>query len=83
MKKTEFTECSLQETSFVDADLSGAVFHNCDLSQAVFQNTNLEKADLRTAENYSINPETNKIKKAKFSLTGIRGLLDAYDIEIS
>jgi hypothetical protein len=42
----------------------------------------LEKADFRTAFNYSINPETNRIKKAKFSKEGLNGLLDKYDIEI-
>jgi len=38
---------------------------------------------LRTAFNYSLNPELNKIKKAKFSLPAVVGLLDKYDIEIS
>jgi len=33
--------------------------------------------------NYSIDPEKNKIKKARFSTAGIAGLLDKYDIEIS
>jgi hypothetical protein len=42
----------------------------------------MEKADFRSAFNYSINPEINRIKKAKFSLTGLQGLLGKYDIEI-
>jgi fluoroquinolone resistance protein len=42
----------------------------------------LEKADFRTAYNYSIDPEKNRIKKAKFSIFGVTGLLDKYDIEI-
>jgi hypothetical protein len=42
----------------------------------------LEKADFRTSYNYSINPEVNRIKKAKFSTAGIAGLLCKYDIEI-
>jgi len=33
-------------------------------------------------DNYSIDPELNKIKKARFSTQGIAGLLDKYDIEI-
>ena len=82
MKKTKFEDCSLKEVDFSAADLSMAVFLNCDLSQAVFQQTNLEKADFRTAFNYSLNPEANKIKKAKFSLSGIVGLLGKYDIII-
>jgi fluoroquinolone resistance protein len=49
---------------------------------SVFDRTNLEKADFRSAGNYSIDPTTNKIKKARFSLDGVAGLLDKYDIEI-
>ena len=42
----------------------GAVFHECNLLGAMFDQTNLEKADLRTAINFSIYPEQNKLKKA-------------------
>jgi fluoroquinolone resistance protein len=82
LKKTVFKNCSLQEADFTEADVSGAVFDNCDLAKAVFDNTLLEKADFRTAYHYSINPEKNRLKKAKFSAAGIAGLLDQYDIDI-
>lgn len=82
MKKTRFTDCDLQETDFTEADLSWAIFENCDMALARFENTVLEKADFRTARNYSIDPEGNRIKKAKFSYPGVQGLLDKYDIEI-
>ncbi len=82
MKKTKFADCSLKEADFSAADLSMAVFENCDLFLTVFQRTNLEKADLRTASNYSIDPEVNRIRKAKFSYSGISGLLIKYNIEI-
>ncbi|MCF3109966.1 pentapeptide repeat-containing protein [Niabella sp. CC-SYL272] len=82
MKYVCFDECLLQEVDFVDADCSGVVFGNCDLSGARFENTNLEKADLSSAYNYRINPETNKLKKAVFSLPHIAGLLDKYGIII-
>lgn len=80
--KTIFKDVQLQEADFTDADISGATLDNCDLSGATFDNTNLEKADLRTAVNYSIHPESNKIKKARFALPGIAGLLDRYGIII-
>lgn len=63
-------------------NLSNAVFSNCDLSGAVFDATNLEKADFRTSVNYSIDPALNKLKKARFSLSEIYGLLYKLDIEI-
>lgn len=82
LKKTRFKNSSLQEADFSEADLSAADFHNCDLLKAVFSNTILEKGDFRTAYNYSIDPARNRIKKARFSMEGIAGLLDGYDIVI-
>lgn len=82
IKQTVFSHSQLQETDFTEADLSQAVFDDCDLRQAVFDFTTLEKADFRTSYNYSIDPENNRIRKARFSIWGIRGLLDKYGIEI-
>lgn len=82
LKNIHFKNCILEEVEFVESDLTNSTFANCDLVGTLFKNTILEKADLRTSYNYSINPETNRIKKAKFSIQGIVGLLDAYDIEI-
>ena len=82
LQRTKFDNCGLQEVDFTETDLNNAVFNKCDLSGAIFDNTNLEKADLRTSYNYSINPQSNKIKRAKFSLGGVAGLLDKFDIEI-
>ncbi len=82
LKKIVFTQCSLQDADFTETDLTGAVFNNCNLANALFEHTILEKADLRTAYNYSIDPGQNRIKKAKFSLAGIPGLLHQYDISI-
>ncbi len=79
---TLFKNSQLQGIDFTETDLTSAVFDNCDLSQAIFDLSILEKADFRTAYNYSINPENNRLKKAKFSVLGLSGLLDNYDIEI-
>jgi fluoroquinolone resistance protein len=48
----------------------------------VFNRTNLEKCDFRTAFDYSIDPETNRLKNARFSTSGISGLLDKYNLII-
>ena len=82
IKKTVFKNSQLQETDFGETDLTNAVFDNCNLSQAIFENTILEKTDFRTSYNYSIDPEINRIKKAMFSIAGLSGLLNKYDIDI-
>ena len=82
LKNTLFKNCNLQEADFSEADLTGAAFENCDLLQVTFMHSNLEKADFRSASNYSINPEMNRIRNARFSIPGVTGLLTTYDIEI-
>jgi len=82
LKNTRFSGCDLQEADFTDANLVGALFDDCDLRLAIFFHANLEKADFRTAFNFSIPPESNRLRKAKFSLHGLPGLLDGYGIEI-
>ena len=82
MIKTSFKNSQFQEADFTECDLTGSVFDNCDFSGATFANTIIEKADFRSSVNYSIDPERNRIKKARFSLTASVGLLDKYNIEI-
>ncbi|KAA3637023.1 MAG: pentapeptide repeat-containing protein [Bacteroidetes bacterium] len=82
LKGTRFLNCKLSESDFAEADLSESTFEGSDLSDAIFDNTNLEKADFRNARGYSLNPEQNNIKKAKFSINGLPGLLAHFDIEI-
>ena len=81
-KGTVFSNSQLHSVDFADSDFSACIFDNCDLLDATFDNTILEKTDFRTSYNYSINPLTNRIKKAKFSLNNIAGLLQYFDIEI-
>ena len=82
LRKTRFKNSIINEVDFTETDLSNSVFDNCDLAKTTFKNTNLEMTDFRTSFNYSIDPVVNRIKSAKFSLSGIIGLLDKYDIDI-
>ena len=77
-----FNDCKLSEVDFSSTSLVGAIFNDCDLSGSIFNNSVIEQADFRTAYNYSIDPENNRIEKAKFSVQGIIGLLDKYNIII-
>jgi uncharacterized protein YjbI with pentapeptide repeats len=82
IQKTIFKDCSIKEVDFSFTDLTASVFLNCDLTRSVFQQTIIEKVDFRTANNYSFDLESNRIKNAKFSVSGIIGLLDKYQIII-
>lgn len=82
LKRTFFKDCQLKHVDFAEANLTEATFENCDLLDSIFDQTILEKSDFRTSYNYIINPEINKLKKAKFSLQGLPGLLSQYEIKI-
>lgn len=82
MSKTCFDKCSLKSADFGGADLRQTKFIETDLSEAIFQFTNLQEADFTSAVNYTIDPDENNIKKARFSRDGIQGLLYKYNIII-
>lgn len=82
LHKTEFIKCIFREVDFGRTDLTASSFDDCDLSQTIFDNSTLSKCDFRKAINYSIDPEQNRISKAKFSVAGLPGLLNKYDIVI-
>ncbi|MGE5431346.1 MAG: pentapeptide repeat-containing protein [Syntrophomonadaceae bacterium] len=83
LRRIEITESFAKEVNFENADLSKGKFNGTDFSSSKFKNTNLSFSDLREATNYDINPEFNKIKKAKFSMPEAMTLLQCFDIEIS
>jgi uncharacterized protein YjbI with pentapeptide repeats len=82
MKKMKFINCSLIAADFMSSDLTEVLFDNCNLRRAVFIDTIANKADFSTSYDYSFDPEKNKIKKAVFSMEGLKGLLEKYDIVV-
>jgi uncharacterized protein YjbI with pentapeptide repeats len=67
---------------FMASDLTEVLFDNCNLRRAVFIDTIANKADFSTSYDYTFDPEKNKIKKAIFSVDGLKGLLEKYDIVV-
>jgi len=82
MKGTKFNSCMLQHVDFTETDLTNSIFNNCDFKNAIFERSIVEKSDFRSSFNYVIDPEMNKIKKAKFSMPEVLGLLRKYNIEV-
>jgi len=81
-KGAKVTDCSMVETDFTEADLTDVQFINCNLNRAFFNRTTLKNADFRTSYNFIIDPDINNIKKARFSVHGLPGLLAKYDIRV-
>jgi len=82
MMKTIFQNTSAKNVDFSECDLTKVLFSNCNLLNSVFHKTILKEADFLTALNYTIDPELNNIRRAKFSTGGVAGLLNKYDIII-
>lgn len=83
LKKTRFVECSMKEAHFLQCDLAGALFKECNLELAKFSENNLTQADFATSYNLRMNLDDNKVKKARFSLHTLPGLLVQYDLVIT
>lgn len=81
-KGAKFLDCSMVETDFTEADLTDVTFDNCNLNRAFFDRTVLKNANLSTSYNFIIDPDNNEIKRAKFSVQGLPGLLAKYGIKI-
>jgi fluoroquinolone resistance protein len=81
-RKGYFNNCSLKGTDFSEADLTSAIFERCDLNAAVFMRSTLTSANFVTAYNFTIDPEKNLLRKAKFSTDGLAGLLTNYGIVV-
>lgn len=82
LRKTVFEDSSLREVQFARADLAGSSFTRCDLARAAFLRTNLENADFSTAYNFTLDPDANRLRKAKFSVFGLPGLLEKYGLDV-
>lgn len=82
LKEIQIKDCIASDVDFREANLTKAFFGGTELSQSLFSKTDLTKADLSRARNYSISPEENTIKGAKFSLPEAMSLLYSLDIEL-
>lgn len=73
----------LRESRFVESNLSEAHFEHSYLEQTLLHQCNLEKANFTNARNYSIDPTTNNIKGAVFSLPEAVSLLKSLGIKLA
>jgi len=82
LKKALFADCSIKEAFFLQCDLTGTAFRNCNLELTRFEGNNLTQADFATSYNLVLNPDDNTLKKARFSLYSLPGLLTKYELVV-
>ena len=82
LNKSEFKHCKMHEVNFTNADLSKSLLINCDLYEALFAKTNLSGVDFTNSINFSIDPEINNLKNAKFLSQDLFRLLTRHNIII-
>lgn len=80
VQKTLFLNSSLKGVDFTNTNLKQTRFDNCNLDESVFIGTNLQETNFETAYNYTIDLDSNFVKKTRFSKDGLAGLLRNYDI---
>lgn len=83
IKGINFKNSRLLAVDFMAADLTGVVFDNCDLYRAEFDHAVANKCNFKSSINYTIDPSKTRLKKAIFSLEGVKGLLTKHDIVIN
>ncbi len=79
---TKFQKCQMHEADFSQSDIRKSTFEDTDLLHAKFDQTNLEEVSFSTAYNYTLQPENNRLKKTRFSQSGIAGLVIHHSIII-
>ena len=82
LQGVDFLESDVKNCFYSKTDLTGCTFSGSDLSKTEFHDCDLTEVDFRQAINYSINPDTNKFKKTKFSSPEVISLLHYKDIII-
>jgi fluoroquinolone resistance protein len=82
LRDTKFVNCRMQNVDFAETDMTEADFSNSLFEDCVFQHTILTKANFTDAQGYVIDPTRNIIRKAKFNMPDVLGLLSSFDIVI-
>lgn len=82
LKRSAFIACELVDCSFQEAYLVEANFSKSTFKGTLFHNTDLSRANFVGAHGYNLDPRTNKLGKARFSIPDVLSLLNGFDIVI-
>jgi len=82
MKKSRFLKCEITECYFQESNLEEVSFDDSLFRDTMFHKTRLRDASFINSSGYAINPVTNDIRNAKFTVPDVLGLLGGFGIEI-
>ena len=82
LRSRQFDNCKLKDAYFLQTDLQKSDFRNSDLAGARFENCDLRQVNFVGALNYTINPASNNLLKAKFSLPEAASFLEILGLEV-
>lgn len=83
LPKTNFKDCTLDQVDFSETQLKGSNIENCQLKNTVFYNTKLDSCNFNSSTYLLIDPDQNSIKKTKFNIDQLPGLLKKHDIVVA
>jgi uncharacterized protein YjbI with pentapeptide repeats len=83
MIESNFIDCNIFQSDFFRTKLAKSDFSGSDLNASIFEDTDLTATNFSDAKNYSINPLTNKVKNAQFTMPEAIHLLDSLRVKIN
>ena len=82
LPELQMTRCKAHDVDFSECDLRDSDFFATDLTNARFNGTCLDRSNFRDAVNYAIDPLTNSVEGASFSVPEVLSLLNTFKISI-
>lgn len=82
LKQIKILDCQAKEVDFAECNLQKSDFTGTNLEKARFLQSDLREADFSGAQNYSIDLQQNKVKKAVFALPEALSLFQNFGIKI-
>lgn len=82
LEHTSFRRCRLDGVDFTEAQLKGANFENAALEGAQFEGADLRSANFSEAKHLAIDPNTVKLKGARFDQEGMLALLSKFGVKL-
>ena len=80
LPKTVMKKCEVKDADFIETDLKGSNLTGSNFENSIFFKTDLSEVDFTRATNYTIDVNSNTLKKTRFSLPEALSLLSNLDI---